>query len=92
MWGIKNERKTVTSTKDYAVGFPGVDLNIPKQSWNFFASPPGHTNCIMDSLKELTERRFFAVCWVFNNFVASQDMVSNHMQKKPLNISAGRLY
>jgi hypothetical protein len=46
----------------------------------------------VEFLFEKVEHNTFAVCWVFNNFVAPQDMVSNHMQKKPLNISAGRLY
>jgi len=29
MWGIKKERKTLTFTKDYGVGYEPVDLDIP---------------------------------------------------------------
>jgi hypothetical protein len=46
-----------TYTKEYTVGFKRADYDIPKQSWNFFGVPPGHSNCIMHSLRELTERR-----------------------------------
>jgi hypothetical protein len=59
LWS-KSEIKIVTFTKDYAVGFPGVDLNIPKQSWNFLEVHPGHSNCIMESVGEWIEHKTFA--------------------------------
>jgi hypothetical protein len=52
--------ESVTFTKDYTVGFKRADYDIPKQSWNFFGSQPGHSKSNMHSLQELTERRTFA--------------------------------
>jgi hypothetical protein len=52
MWGIKNERKSVTFTKEYTVGFKRADYDIPKQSWNFVGRQPGHSTCIMKFVGE----------------------------------------
>ena len=49
----------MTFTKDYAVGFPGGDLNIQKQSWNFLGVHPGHSNGIMQLAGEWLESNIF---------------------------------
>jgi hypothetical protein len=55
----------VTFTKEYTVGFTRADFDIPKQSWKFFGSQPGHSTCIMKFVGEWGERRFFAVSLFF---------------------------
>ena len=54
--------KSVYYTKEYTVGFKRADYDIPKQSWNFFGSQPGHSNCIVEFVGQLGEYNTFAVC------------------------------
>jgi len=37
-------------TKKYVVGFSRADLDIPKQSWNFVGSQPGHSKSNIEFL------------------------------------------
>jgi len=47
MWGVKNEEKIVTFTKDYAGGHELADLDIPNVLLNFVGGQTGHSNGIM---------------------------------------------
>jgi hypothetical protein len=60
MWGISREPICVDYTKDYAVGYEQADFDIPKQSWNFFGSQPGHSNCIVEFVDVWGECNTFA--------------------------------
>jgi len=59
--------KTVTFTKYLTIQQFRTQLNIPKQSWNFFDSQPGHSKCIMQLLGEWLELNTFAVVRVFKS-------------------------
>jgi hypothetical protein len=59
--GTPIEKKSVTFTKEYTVGFKRADYDIPKQSWNFFGSQPGHSNCIVEFVDVWGECNTFAV-------------------------------
>ena len=58
--GIKIEGKNWTFTKDYAVDYEPVGLNIPFVLLNFVGGQTGHSNCIMDLIVEWVNHKTFS--------------------------------
>ena len=57
--------KSITFTKDYAVGFKRTDCSIPPVLLNFGGDQTGHSKCIMGLIGELFECNTFAECVSF---------------------------